>query len=66
MDWQPVKGHLLPTPREAVEALLDYAEIFLRLQMDWIGYFFGIVNQDDDTTDDGDALSGEDRPLRRP
>jgi hypothetical protein len=47
MDWKPVKGHLLPTPIEALEALLDYTKIFLRLQVEWLAYF-GIVKGDDD------------------
>jgi len=47
MDWKPTKGRLLPTPREAIEAFLDYAAIFLRIQVDWL-VALGIVKGDDD------------------
>jgi len=50
MDWKPVKGRLLPTPAEALEACLDYAAVFLRIQVDWLVYF-GILKGDDE--DDG-------------
>lgn len=47
MEWKPTKGSLLPTPREAIEALLDYTAIFLRRQVDWL-IALGIVKGDDD------------------
>jgi hypothetical protein len=47
MEWKPVKGSWLPTPFEAVETALDYAEMFLRIHVDWLAYF-GIVKGDDD------------------
>jgi hypothetical protein len=47
MEWKPVKGSWLPTPFEAVNAALDYAETFLGIQVEWLAYF-GIVKSDDD------------------
>jgi hypothetical protein len=46
MECTPVKGNLLPTPCEAARAALDYAEIFRRIQVEWLVYF-GIVKSDD-------------------
>lgn len=48
MEWKPTAGsHLIPTPREVLDAILDYAGIFLRLPVDWLAAF-GIVKGDED------------------
>lgn len=44
---ESVKGKLLPTPCEAAKATLDYAKMFLGIQVEWLTYF-GIVKSDDD------------------
>ncbi len=59
MEWKAVKGSLLPTPCEAVEATLDCVEIFRREQVAWLVYF-GIVKSDDD--DSSEPLSPEPEP----
>lgn len=47
MEMKPAKGgRLIPTPCEAAQAALDYAEMFLRIQREWLVYF-GIVKGDD-------------------
>lgn len=57
MTWPAALPKLLPTLCEALGAALDYAEIFLRLQVEWIGYF-GIVKPDADDEDNCGESSG--------
>lgn len=61
LEWTPAEGSLLPTCREAVNALLDYAAIFLRIQVEWLAYL-GMVKDDDE--DDSGASSPDAPPSR--